>query len=69
MLSFPVHMAIFEYQLIHTHGMFPGGKRQGYLEEVGSTGGDKGYMKLNPSGQDAAWPLCTEAGMLGSVQN
>lgn len=49
--------------------MFPGGTRQGYLEEGGSTGGDTGYKKLNPAGQDAAWSVCMEAGMLGSAEN
>lgn len=45
--------------------MFPGGKGQGCWEEVGSTVGNKGYMKLSPAGQDAAWSVCMEAAMLG----
>lgn len=70
MLSFPQNMARFDllciyYQLIHTHDIFPGGNGQGYLEEAGSIGGDKGYMKLNPAGQDAAGSVCMEAAMLG----
>jgi len=47
--------------------MFPGGKRQSYLEEAGSTGGDKGYMEPNPAGQDAAGSVCREVGMLTCV--
>lgn len=44
--------------------MFPGGTRQGYLEEAGSIGEDKGNMEPNPAGQDAAWSVCRKAGML-----
>lgn len=48
-----------------THYMFPGGKRQGYLEKAGSRGRDKGDMKLNPAGQDAAWACAQKLACLG----
>lgn len=49
--------------------MFPGGKRQGYLEGALSIGRDVGFMRLTLTGEDAAWSVCIEVGMLGSVQN
>lgn len=79
MLSFPMYMARFELLCIQTDSFthmicFQGGEdkdigRGRFYRRKRRAQENRGHMKLNPAGQDAAGSVSVEADMPGSIQN